>query len=200
MTRKPTPPLTEDQQAAVLLHLPLAYSIAHSVWRQAALPVSDLEELRAEAVLEMVACASRNGVKDGRILCSIQVGRKLWDLVEFLKRHVPATEPWTIPAPAEGESNGLLDSVLALLPALPDRQREILERRYGLNGEGAVSWSVAAEAAGTTPSHARRAEQRAVKNIRNLIRGGLGTGPVDLEALKRSMSRGGNPKKKGRRQ
>lgn len=159
---KPTPPLDEGQRRLVESQMDEAASIAFGVWKESHLPASVLEEMRAEAMLQLCVCCSRQRRKSGKVLCGIQIRQacvevaKRWRASRKNSQERPG-DP--VDRPDRVADDPRLVLALKLVSWLPGKQRTVAELRFGLSGPPLSNREVAAKLgigdAGASGLHAK---------------------------------------------
>lgn len=188
--------LTVEQQDLVTANLGRAYAVAHQVWRQARLPARYWDELCGEAVLEACLCAARYlpGKMPFVEVMSFQVRKHLWRWLHAWKAAELLGARVKLLLAVVMDEDERVDLLLRLLPALPDRQRQVLELRYGLTGDGVKSHQEVSLHIGIALSPVKRAEQRGLDNLRRLYQGDLHS--LSLAEARKLLSRGGDRRSK----
>ena len=72
--------------------------------------------------------------------------------------------------PAEESTSELRDSVQGLVASLRSRERDVLTRRYGLNGDSPMTLAAIADEDGVTPERIRQIETKALRMMRHPMR------------------------------
>ncbi len=187
--------LSTDQQQMVLDNLGRIYKTAYKIWRQASLSASHWDDIRSEAVLEACRCALRYvpGKMSFADVSAFQVRKYLWKWIvaHCQGKNLGGDDTFVVDTIEEDSLE--IDLLLQLLPCLPDRQREVIELRYGLSGKLPMTSKEVAVTLGIAKSPVNHAERRAVENLQKLTRGGVAVG-MNVEEIRRSLSRGGDRK------
>lgn len=171
--------LNAEQQEMALSVIGRVCKVAHVVWRKSNMPARYWDELRSEALLEACACAARYrpGETSFADVAAFQVRKRLWKCVQRwrgIEEFLGDDDCYIVEAlPEESAAEDLL---ISLLPSLPERQRQVLELRYGLSGEAAMTHKEIAERCNLVKQTVFGAEQRGLANLRKATRGGLKSG------------------------
>lgn len=193
---RPRKPLDAGGCALAERYVGYALRVAHGVWRDLHRRAADLEEMRGEALLaltDLVAAYDSGSMPPFEKILGRRVRWVLyrWAFRETRRPDGPGAAVWVedldyveVPDPAP-DGRELL---LRILEALPPPQKEVLEKRFGLNGNAPLSLVQAAKELGVSAPSVREREQRALTKLRNSFRGGLGSADKSLEELREILA------------
>ena len=164
--------LTDSQGQEVLRLADLARWIAHRVWQQSFLPARYLEDLCSDSVVFLCDIILRYSPKTDRWtlkdVASYQLWRLLWGRAARYKRVIlmPNDQIFLL-APVLDDSK--TDVVLEAVQSLSTPQREVIERRFGLDGNGERSQGQVSRELNVVQSSVCKAESRAIRNLQQWL-------------------------------
>lgn len=168
--------MTEEQRSLVVNNLGIICSVAYRVWRRASLPNHFLDELRSQAFVEgcLRALYYYPGDRSFADVVSWHLHHRLWSYVSKIRLGEELEESHLLVEDLEEEERIKIDIILQFLPTLPKKQRAVIERRYGLDGRGALTWGDIARDLHLRRSNVIAIGRRALSNLqKKILRGGL---------------------------
>ena len=167
--------LTSEQQEMVIKHVPYVSAVAYRFWRWSHLPVRYLEDLKAEAIMRLCGTIVKYNPNKGMSLrVKLALDAKGW-MSKAIRRIRNKDQPTVADIP-NGElllesiitdeiDNSRIDVLLSLLPRLTPRQREVIEKRFGLGGLAPMSLTQVADATGISYRSVRYDESKAILKL-----------------------------------
>ena len=186
-------PLDAAGQELVLQHWRYAAGIAHSIWRRCGLPAVCWEEMRGEALLELVDMAAGYTTRDDAPFHKIFSQRIRWAVYRWLRkwRNRPEEGADWLDEVEEQQEESLEEEKLYLLRCvekLPAPQRDAIRVRFGLDGTGELPLRTAAAVLNISTATVTKRELHGIANLRKMCRGGLGIEVPDDDRLKRILA------------